>query len=639
VNTRHPRLALAALSSAAAFHALALHAADAAAQVRLNQVGFLADKPKEALLMTARAEGNATFQVVASDGAVALTAPVPSKAVSWNASYKCVYRLDFSAVRKPGIYSIKVEGGGRAVSPSFRIGAGSDLYAPLLRNALLFFQAQRDGPEVPPGALHRKPSHLADKQALVYKIPVFGNDGLRGRLERTGGPVDVSGGWFDAGDYLKFVETASYTTAIMLQAARDHPSRAGAGAGADFAAEGRFGLDWLLKMWNDDTKTLYAQVGLGDGNQYATGDHDVWRLPEADDQLKVRAGEPEFFLKYRPVFPAAAIGGRISPNLAGRLAAAFALGCQVFGSNDPAYAQKLLLAAEHVYDLAATNNVTALTTAYPRDFYPEDEWRDDMEWGAVEIHDALAGASASDRSAGAIPARYLQQSAHWARACLNSDKGDSLNLYDVSGLAHYELCRALEKAGATNGLEVTRAALLGGLKKHLDDAMRLSAKDAFGLGLPYTTSDLVPHILGLVIEANCYDALAGATTCEDFARGQLDFVLGANAWGTSFIVGAGTTFPIHMQHQVANLAGSLNGSPPVLLGATVDGPARGKSPSAGDAPDGARATPWPGGKNPFAAFSGQGVQYTDDVGSYSTVEPADDYTVPTVLIFARLSGM
>ena len=39
---------------------------------------------------------------------------------------------------------------------------------------------------------------------------------MQGGLERIGGPVDVSGGWFDAGDYLKFVETASYVTAMML---------------------------------------------------------------------------------------------------------------------------------------------------------------------------------------------------------------------------------------------------------------------------------------------------------------------------------------------------------------------------------------------------------------------------------------
>jgi len=461
---------------------------------------------------------------------------------------------------------------------------------------------------------------------------------MRGALQKIGGPVDVSGGWFDAGDYLKFVETASYVAAMMLQGARDYPAQAGAGGVADFAAEGRFGLDWLLKMWNDDTKTLYAQVGLGDGNQFATGDHDVWRLPEADDKLSVRPGQPEYFIKYRPVFPAASIDGKISPNLAGRLAAAFALGCQVFKTNDPAFAQKLLRAAEHIFDLAATSNVTTLTSAYPRDFYPEDQWRDDMEWGAVELCSALADGNAPAGPPGATPARYLQLAAHWARACLNSAGGDSLNLYDVSSLAHVELCRALEKAGDPQNLEVTRAALLGGLKKQLDSAAQRAARDSFGLGFPYTGSDLVPHILGLVIDANLYDDLTHTTAYADFARRQLDFVLGANAWGTSFIVGAGKTFPFHIHHQIANLAGSLDGTPPLLLGATVDGPARGRASSAGDAPEGARRTPWPGGRNPFAAFSGQGVQYTDDVGSYETVEPADDYTVPTVLIFARLSG-
>ncbi len=520
-----------------------------------------------------------------------------------------------------------------AVSPPFRIGAGKEIYAPLLRHALFFFQAQRDGPDVLPAVFHRRPAHLTDRQAFVYKVPAFGKNGMQGGLEKIGGPLDVSGGWFDAGDYLKFVETASYVTAMMLQTARDYPAQAGRGGTADFAAEARFGLDWLLKMWHDDTETLYVQVGIGDGNQNATGDHDVWRLPEADDELNVQPGDPQYFIKYRPVFPAGAAGVQISPNLAGRLAAAFALGCQVFRTNDPAYAQKLLLAAEHIFDLAATTNVTPLTTALPHGFYPEDEWHDDMEWGATELHLALAGEKNS-----ANAAHCLQLATHWARACLESESGGSLNLYDVSGLAHYELYRALEKAGDPKNLEVTRTELLSGLKRQLDTAVKRSEKDPFGLGCRYASGDLVPHVLGLVIEAEFYDDLSRSTVYADFARQQLDFVLGANAWGTSFIVGAGTVFPFHMQHQIANLAGSLDGTPPVVLGATVAGPARGKASNAGDVPNGARPTPWPGGKNPFAPFNGNGVQYTDDVSSWATVEPADDYTVPTVLIFARLAG-
>ena len=610
-----------------------LCAAPPDAEIRLNQAGFALEGGKQALLMATDAESNATFQVVGTDGAVALAGPIGNKTGSWSAVYPDVCVLDFSAVKKAGTYSIKVAGTVPATSPSFKIGTEKEIYAPLLRNSLFFFQAQRDGADVSSAVINRQPSHLMDRQAFVYKVPAFGKNGMQGGLEKTGGPVDVSGGWFDAGDYLKFVETASYVTALMLQTARDYPAQAGHGGAADFAAEGRFGLDWLFKMWNDDSKTLYAQVGLGDGNQTVTGDHDVWRLPEADDKLNVQPGEPRYFIKYRPVFPADTIDGKISPNLAGRLAAAFALGFQVFRDSDPAYAHKCLLAAEHIFDLAATTNITALTSAYPHDFYPEDEWRDDMEWGATELH--LAHASDKDF---APAAHYLQLATHWAHEYMASGNSDSLNLYDVSSLAHYELCRGLEKSGTASQLEVTRDALLAALKKQLDSAVKRAAKDSFGLGTRYNSGDCVPHILGLVIEAGFYDDLTHTTAYADFAQQQLDFVLGANAWGTSFIVGAGKVFPFHMQHQVANLAGSLDGAPPLVLGATVDGPAHGKSSKSGDVPDGARAAPWPGGKNPFAAFSGQGVQYTDDVGSYATVEPADDYTIPTVLIFARLAG-
>jgi hypothetical protein len=605
-------------------------------QVRLNQVGYLIADNKEALLMAGSPITNASFQVVGTNGSVEFSGPVGKSTGSWNQEFRSVYRLDFSELKRPGVYFIKVDGVNCPVSQSFTIGTGQELYGPLIRNSLTFFKAQRDGPDVSPAVMNRKPSHLADQQAFIYRVPTFGKNGMLGGLEKIGGPINVSGGWFDAGDYLKFVETASYVTSMMLVSARDYPARAGKGTAADFTTEGRYGLDWLLKMWNDETKTLYAQVGIGDGNQQVTGDHDVWRLPEADDKLKVEPGDPKYFIKFRAVLPAKSIDGRISPNLAGRLAAAFALGCQVFKTSDPPYAQKLLRVAEHIFELAATTNVTALTTVYPGHFYPEEEWRDDLELGAVELASAF-----SERHAGPSEAktrRYLEQAAYWARTCLDSGGGDSLNLYDVSSLGHYELCRALEQAGDPKDLKVQRAELLAALKKRLDSAVKRSGKEPFGLGTRYG-SDLVPHILGLVLEVGFYDDLTHTTTYADFAQRQLDFVLGRNPWGTSFIVGAGMVFPFHMQHQVANLAGSLDGSLPILLGATVDGPARGKPSRAGDVPEGARATPWPGGNDPFAAFNGNGVYYMDDVGSWATVEPADDYTVPTVLIFARLSSL
>ena len=84
------------------------------------------------------------------------------------------------------------------------------------------------------------------------------------RCSRSGGTIDASGGWWDAGDYLKFVQTHSYTVALMLTGIRDFPQQMGAGAGAsNFTNEAKFGLKWLRKMWDDDSRTLYYQVGIG----------------------------------------------------------------------------------------------------------------------------------------------------------------------------------------------------------------------------------------------------------------------------------------------------------------------------------------------------------------------------------------
>ena len=165
--------------------------------------------------------------------------------------------------------------------------------------------------------LGRKPAHLADQQALVYDPPAYDPDGvLVGALAQVDGPIDATGGWFDAGDYVKFVQTSSYVDALMLFGVRQYPALLSGGA-ADFASEARFGLDWLQKMWNADTRTLRYQLGIGDGNgETILGDHDLSRLPETNDQLDVKPGDPLYFVKHRPALRAA--GGRADQPEPGR---------------------------------------------------------------------------------------------------------------------------------------------------------------------------------------------------------------------------------------------------------------------------------------------------------------------------------
>jgi endoglucanase len=391
-------------------------------------------------------------------------------------------------------------------------------------------------------------------------------------------------------------------------------------------------------MWHQRTRTLYYQVGTGEANNYYTGDHDIWRLPQADDHYQ-GSNPHDVYIRHPPVFRAGKPGAPISPNMAGRLAADFALCYQVFRHSDPGYAANCLREAETVYAQAGTHWKGQLLTVLPWDFYPETSWRDDMMLGATELASALQDAGHPAARPASLPVRssatYLRDAAGWASAWVHSKQAlaDTLNMYDVSALADYELDLALARQPA-GGLAITRAQLLANLRGQIQKGIAAAAKDKdpFGFGFAWDQWDTTTHGAGLTVMAAEYDALAGRPVYAAWGQRWLDDILGSNAWGVSLIVGDGTVYPDCMQHQVANLAGSLDGQPPVLAGATVEGPnsfaATGTVPHmrlcAANAP----------GDVPYAAYNGEKAVFADNVQSYSTVEPAIDLAALTPLAFS-----
>ena len=179
---------------------------------------------------------------------------------------------------------------------------GAFNYGEALQKSMFFYQAQ-----------------------IAGKKPSWSQVSWRGDAAMTDGAdvgLDLTGGWFDAGDYLKFAETTTYTVAALLQGMVSFPGVLGSRGRADFAGEARFGLEFLQRLWHERTKTLYYQVGIGEANGRFAGDHDIWRLPQADDTYG--GSDPAYrYIRDRPVFRAGPPGSPISPNLAGRDAAAF----------------------------------------------------------------------------------------------------------------------------------------------------------------------------------------------------------------------------------------------------------------------------------------------------------------------------
>jgi hypothetical protein len=601
--------------------------------VRVNQVGYAPRSPKVAYAMLAAPAASVRFVVFTPHGTV-FRGSSATDTGSWNAGYKAVYQLDFSKLTRPGTYRIWISAAGKtAVSPKFRIASSAALYQGLVRNSVRYFTSERDGADVVSSVLSRKPANLTDRRARVFKSPRFdGDDNLLGKFQKIGGPVNAAGGWFDAGGgYEKFAYTASYADGLMLVAARD--SGRESASYPTLAPEGNFGLRWLERLWNPAKKVLYMQVGVGTGNASGSiqGDYNFWFLPQAEDHLNVKPGgnpgPSAYFVKYRPVFEAAAPGKKIDPDFAGRFAADFALGAQQHARQNRGQAQHLLSLARGVYAMAKTTNIGQLLTAYPHDFYPGSQWKSDMLWGAAEI--ALA-----DEALHAPRARVqadLAVAGRWAKAYIAQGHpagGDTLNLYDSGAVAEAELLQAMREAHSRP--VISPGAVLGDMAAQLQVGEGTAKGDPFDLGTELGASDAAPHAFGLFSTEALYRRYGGSGRYGAFAQKQLNFALGGNAWGTSFVVGAGTTFPHCMQSEIANLVGSLNGKGNIQLGAASDGPSGPDNFVGLGTVDGMRAC----SAGHYKPFNTKNAAYEDNVVSWPSVEPAIDYTADSLLAFA-----
>ncbi|MGA8531888.1 MAG: cellulase N-terminal Ig-like domain-containing protein, partial [Acidobacteriaceae bacterium] len=207
------------LAAGFAFSALLLAGARPAsaesAWVRVNQAGYEAGQPARAFLMTDSPVSNVTFKVKNSDGKVIASGSIGSLLGTWGHSKTVIYNvypIDFS-VPAGDTYTIAVAGSVSAQSPKFAVDTPDVLYPGLLLNTLFFYQTERDGPDYIPNALRSAPGHLNDASARVYNTPPIDDNGYvdnappAAPLVPANLPkIDASGGWWDAGDYMKYVE-------------------------------------------------------------------------------------------------------------------------------------------------------------------------------------------------------------------------------------------------------------------------------------------------------------------------------------------------------------------------------------------------------------------------------------------------
>ena len=173
--------------------------------VRVNQLGYLTGRPKEATLIS-DAEEPIHFTVRNRNGAAVHTGTQP-----WSVRPEPTSGLrpcsDFRYNTRGADFRIEADD---QCSHPFEVT--SSLYAMLAADALRFFYAMRSGRSgrVMPGYGRPGPPRAAAESAAIWRCP-RGPGPKRSSCTRGGGAMafDVSGGWYDAGDYGKYVTSGA----------------------------------------------------------------------------------------------------------------------------------------------------------------------------------------------------------------------------------------------------------------------------------------------------------------------------------------------------------------------------------------------------------------------------------------------
>jgi endoglucanase len=312
--------------------------------IKVNQLGFSVSSVKYAWVSGFEDDFSATagtqFQVKKfSDNSVAYSGQLVLVAdYDANDSGERVFKAVFTDLKQPGDYYITVNASGVANSPKFKIG--DDVFKPLVVDASRYFYYQRANIDLV--------SPYCGNYPRVDKTPGDFTAALKSNPSSTS-TIDVSKGWYDAGDTGKYITTGAASVSNLFWAYELYPGaffdnqnnipESGNGV-PDILDEARWELEWMLKMQDTGSGGFYTRV--------ATADDGTTRLIRDTD----------------------GVTANIKPtNDTAHAAAVLAQASIIYAKYDAAFAQKCLNAAKSAWTYLEQNpnNIKAPDTPYASD--------------------------------------------------------------------------------------------------------------------------------------------------------------------------------------------------------------------------------------------------------------------------------
>ncbi|CAN4103989.1 unnamed protein product [Withania somnifera] len=436
-------------------------------------------------------------------------------------------------------------------------------YSEALSKSLLYFEAQRSG-------------RLPYNQRATWRH----HSGLADGLDQG---VDLVGGYYDAGDNVKFQLPMAFTITMLSWSVIEYGEDIAAASEYRYALEAiKWGTDYFVKA-HTHPHVLWVQVGEGDT------DHYCWQRPE-DMTTSRRA------YKINKDHPGS--------DVAGETAAALAAASILFRRTNPHYSHLLLVHAEQLFEFGDKyRGKYDASVGAAKGYYPSlSGYKDELLWAAIWLY------KATDKS---YYLKYALQNAQ-------SFGGTTWAITEFSWDVKYAGLQLL--ASKNNKTNVHRTP--GGLLYIRQwNNMQYVSNAAF---LLMVYSD---HLRDINQMARCERRPVGPEEIFAFAKSQVDYILGLNPRGMSYLVGYGPKYPRRVHHRGASLDSYKKRKSFISCTQGYDN--------------------WFGHKNPNSKYVIRGTswwpdnkdRFNDHRRNYMQTEACTYNTAPLVGLFAKLHGL
>jgi endoglucanase len=540
--------------------------------IKLNQIGFYPDSRKIAIVPGA----GTAFDVINSSNTTVYSGEL-STAKIWSFSNESVKIADFTLFSTLGSYRIKV---GSATSEEFKIA--DNVNESILKGTLKAFYYNRSSTE-----LNASEAGIYARAAGHPDDVVYIHSSAASAARPTNSTISSPKGWYDAGDYNKYIVNSGISTFTLLSLYEHYPNYFNTlslnipesnNTLPDLLDEVLWNVDWMLTMQDPNDGGVYHKLTSKNFSSFI--------MPDADNSSRyVVMKTTAAALNFAAVM---SVTSRVFAN---------------FETERPGFSAQCLNAAKAAWNWAKAN--PAITYRQPTDIatgtYGDGTLSDEFDWAGAELYITTLDESYLSYSnvMGSTP-----NTPSWA---------------NVAGLAWVSLGLHRDNLTAAASSVVINSKL-----KTLGDFLHAQySSSAYKVAMGANNSDFQWGSNSFAANQSMmllsvYNTL-GDEKYLDAAISNVDYLLGRNPTGFSYVTGFGAKTPMHIHHRPSEADGIANPVPGFLAG----GPQTGKE-------DGCSGYPSPA----YPATC-----YLDDLCSYSTNEVTINWNAPLAFALGGLQAL